>query len=250
MKKLFAGLFLVLVLSVFFPNAAEASTLGKTAFIPQAQKKSSHITLAYKAVKGADGYQIFYIEGYDGYTNAKYKKLVSTKKLTYTTKSLPPGIYSFKVRPVKRVGGKLVYGKASDAISISVENIDFPGNYLYAGMIEKEELVNYAKWIGGMKRVSSKKYPDFCAKGNGVFIGCNYHAKGSVPYCIVKTTDNKSLRMYGVRIGMTRSEVYKYATLPVYNNGNIINVWYSGVTLTYDKNDKVSSMTYRFSSTS
>lgn len=78
--------------------------------------KSSKLTIGFKTVSGATGYQIYYKTA-----GSSYKKLATTSKTSYT-KALSKGkTYTVKVRAYTSVSGKNVYGAFGSAKSIKIK---------------------------------------------------------------------------------------------------------------------------------
>jgi hypothetical protein len=76
------------------------------------------VTLKWKEVKGADGYQIYYSTSKDG----KYKKLKSTSKLSFKKTGLKSGkTYYFKVRAYKKLDSGTVFGSFSSVKSAKIK---------------------------------------------------------------------------------------------------------------------------------
>ena len=241
MKKWFFGMFLFFALMLVVPTACEAATLKAPVLTSARVKKSSHVTLSWKKVSRADGYRV-----YVSVNGGKYKKLATVRKRTYTTKSLRPAKYTFRVRAARKSGSRVVLGKASKKVTRTVKTISFNG----AGSSSRAELVSLAKKIGGMRKVSSKKYRSFAAKGNGVKIGYNQHASYPKNYIVVKNTGNRALKICGIRLGMTRAQAIKATTLWTNDNGNSFGVWYAGVTVKYNRKGKISAILYKLAPTS
>ena len=68
------------------------------------------MSLKWDAVKGADGYQVYYSEK----ENGSYKKLTGSKKTSIKNTQLKSGKkYYFKVRAYKKTDNGTVYGEFS-----------------------------------------------------------------------------------------------------------------------------------------
>jgi hypothetical protein len=84
-----------------------SATVGKAA-----------VTLKWSAVKGADGYQVYYSSSKDG----EYKKLTSTSKTSFKKTSLKSGkIYYFKVRAYKKTDSATIFGSFSSVKSAKIK---------------------------------------------------------------------------------------------------------------------------------
>lgn len=80
--------------------------------------KSKKISLSWKKVKDAKGYEIMYANN----NKWKGKKSISTKKTTYTLKNLKKKkTYHIRVRAYKMDGNKKVYGSWSKVKKVSVK---------------------------------------------------------------------------------------------------------------------------------
>ena len=76
------------------------------------------VTLKWSAVKGADGYQVYYSTSKDG----KYKKLVSTSKVSLKKTGLTSGkTYYFKVRAYKKTDSATLFGSFSSVKSAKIK---------------------------------------------------------------------------------------------------------------------------------
>ena len=76
------------------------------------------VTLKWNAVKGADGYQVYYSTSKDG----EYKKLTSTTKTSLTKSGLKSGkTYYFKVRAYKKTDSGTLYGSFSSVKSAKIK---------------------------------------------------------------------------------------------------------------------------------
>ena len=241
MKKWLAGFFLFAALLFALPRAAEAQTIPAPVFKSASVKTSSHVTLSWKRVPVAAGYRV-----YASVNGGRFRKIATVKRLTYTTKSLRPAIYTFKVRAVVKRGSKVLLGKVSKRVTRTVKRV----SYSKDGHQPRSTIVKLAKKIGGMHKVSSKKYRSFAAVGNGVAIGYNASASYPDDYLIIKNTGNRALALCGVRLGMTRGQALRAATMRSYDNGDSFGVFYAGVKVKYDRNGKISAMLYRLSPTS
>lgn len=71
----------------------------------KANKKT--ITISYKKIKNISGYKIY------RKTNKKYTKIATTTKTKYIDKNVKKGkTYTYKIKPYKKIGNKIYYGKA------------------------------------------------------------------------------------------------------------------------------------------
>ena len=93
-------------------NIVPASTTLKVT-----KKSDTKAAFSWKAIKGAEKYQIYYSTNGD-----KYKKLatVSGSKTSYTSSKLDfkKNDYKFKIRAYTKVDGKTVYGAYSKAVTV------------------------------------------------------------------------------------------------------------------------------------
>lgn len=87
-----------------------------TVKILSVKNKATKAVITWKKVSGATGYQIYRCE-----PGGKYKKIRTTKSVSYTDKGVEAGnTYSYKVRAYRIVKGERVYGKRSAAKSCYV----------------------------------------------------------------------------------------------------------------------------------
>ena len=91
---------------------------------------------------------------------------------------------------------------------------------------------------------------EVAAKGNGVKIGYYKYAHYPNNIIYVKNTGNRALKIFGIRLGMTRAQALKASTHPSYDNGNSFGVHYAGVKVKYNRKGKISAMLYRLAPTS
>ena len=71
--------------------------------------KKGYATISWKAVSGADGYQVYY--GKKAGSKSATTRLATTSKLSYSKSRLSSGkTYYFRVRAYKKVNGKNIYG--------------------------------------------------------------------------------------------------------------------------------------------
>ena len=65
------------------------------------------ITISYKKIKNISGYKIY------RKTNKKYTKIATTTKIKYIYKNVKKRkTYTYKIKPYKKIGNKIYYGKA------------------------------------------------------------------------------------------------------------------------------------------
>ena len=119
MKKLLNVLLAtVLGVSVFSAAAvtASAATLPKVTSVKAYNIDDDEINLKWKAVRGADGYQVKI------YSKGEWKALGLTKKTTFEVDDRKSATnYKFKVRAYEVKKGKRVYGKYSSVIVAATE---------------------------------------------------------------------------------------------------------------------------------
>ena len=118
--------------------------------------------LGWKKVTGAKGYRIYV---YDS-SSKKYKKLTTITKNTtsYKLKNLKQGkTYKYKVRAYKKINGKTVWGKCSDAVTVctkkKVAYKSYPFIYSVSGT-DNEEFAGYRKKIPGLTVINNIKERD------------------------------------------------------------------------------------------
>ncbi len=76
------------------------------------------VRLEWSKVRGADGYMIYY----SSKPNSGFKKLKTTKSLTFTKTGLTSGqTYYFKAYAVKKLNGEYVYSKFSDVKTVKIK---------------------------------------------------------------------------------------------------------------------------------
>ena len=95
-----------------------AAALGKIKLVSAKMKKKAYVSLKWRALSGAEGYQIQYS------TNKKFKKVKTkiSKKNKYTIKKLKTKkTYYIRVCAYKIVKGKKVYGKWSNVKKVKLK---------------------------------------------------------------------------------------------------------------------------------
>lgn len=109
-KKLLSVVLAILTLAVFMAFSASAVTAPKAPATVSATSTASTITVNWSAVKGADGYRLYYKTP----KSTSWKKCVSsTKKTTHTfTNPAKSKVYTIAVRTYsKNTDGTVVWGK-------------------------------------------------------------------------------------------------------------------------------------------
>ncbi len=100
------------------PGQDTPKPIGKVKISRVSNVKGRKLKVSFKAVSGADGYQI----AYSTKSNMKGKKSVKTKKTAYTVSSLKKKKYYVQVRAYSYgSNGKTNYGKWSDKKSVSIK---------------------------------------------------------------------------------------------------------------------------------
>lgn len=92
------------------------ATQPKKAVIKKISVKNRKVTLSWKKVKGATGYEIY--RSTDGKT---FELVKDTAKLTYTSKRMKKGNYIYKVRAYIKVGKNKIYGADSKVKKIDIQ---------------------------------------------------------------------------------------------------------------------------------
>ena len=96
------------------------TALGTPVIKDEITTTSKSVTLSWKAVSGAKGYAVY---RYDSSKN-RYVKVKYTSKTTWTDTGVKSGRkYLYKVKAYKKVDGKTVYSKASEAVSCRVLSV-------------------------------------------------------------------------------------------------------------------------------
>lgn len=255
MKKvvsLLLSVALLLALAFVAPkgvNAAYAAyySIENATYLNVARESSlSHVTLGWEPRVDAVGYQI-YMKQHIG-TNAKFTKLATVKKITYVTKSLDSGSYSFKVRAYAKKNGKTVYGPFSSARTVEVSSLSY-GTFGLGLLQSEDKLSELMTMVGGMKKVSSASYPTFAAKGNGISIGYNGSARYPNPYFMIRVKGNLGFWFGGIHCGYDRATALAVSGDELYSddNGKTFKFGegvYAGIKVvpTYDKNDVITEM--------
>jgi hypothetical protein len=253
MKKvvsLLLSVALLLALAVVAPKAvmaqyATAYSYENAPFIYVASESSlSHVTLGWTPREGAAGYQVYMKQE----KAAKYQKLATVKKITYVTKSLDSGSYSFKVRAYAKKNGKTVYGPFSSARTVEVSSLSY-GTFGLGLLQSEDKLSELMTMVGGMKKVSSASYPTFAAKGNGISIGYNGSARYPNPYFMIRVKGNLGFWFGGIHCGYDRATALAVSGDELYSddNGKTFKFGegvYAGIKVvpTYDKNDVITEM--------
>ena len=248
MKKVVSCLLsvvLLLALAVVAPKpvqAAGTSMENAPTLCVARESTLSHVTLAWSPRDRATGYQV-YMKSQSGPDRNKYQKIATVKGVTYVTKSLNADTYSFKVRAYAKKNGKTVYSPFSNVKTVEVSLVD----YSVIGYPQtKEELSAMATMIGGMKKVSSKSYPELAMKGNGVSIGLNRSVRYPDPYVFIRVKGNLGFYVGGIRCGYSRAEALGVSgsEFESTDGGKTFSAYHYGFKLvpTYDKNDIITEM--------
>lgn len=91
------------------------ATQPKKAVIKKISVKDKKVTLSWKKVKGATGYEIY--RSTDGET---FELVKDTVKLTYTSKRMKKGSYVYKIRAYIMIGKNKIYGDDSAVKTIDI----------------------------------------------------------------------------------------------------------------------------------
>lgn len=98
-------------LSSFAAKAQVATVSG----LKSTSKTANSISLSWKKIKGASGYQVCSLNRKDG----KWYIEISTEKTSFTDKKLSPGkVYAYRVRAFSKKGKKVSYGALSSQLSV------------------------------------------------------------------------------------------------------------------------------------
>lgn len=101
---------------------AQAASAPAQVRLTVKQTASKTVTLTWKKVSGADGYEIYRGEGASG-SYTKIKTITNGSTLTYKNTGLSIGKkYYYKVRAYDKQGSKTVRGKYSSSKSVTVTN--------------------------------------------------------------------------------------------------------------------------------
>ena len=121
LKKAFTIIF-VLAMIAGTVQTAQAASAPAQVNLTVKQTASKNVTLSWKKVSGADGYEIYRKTGANGkYT--KIKTITSGSTVKYKTTGLTIGKkYYYKVRAYDKQGSKTVRGKYSPVKSVTVTN--------------------------------------------------------------------------------------------------------------------------------
>ena len=121
LKKTVTIIFILALMTGTVQTAQAASAPAQVSLTVK-QTASKTVTLTWKKVSGADGYEIYRKTGTSG-TYTKIKTVTSGSTLTYKNKGLTVGKkYYYKVRAYDKQGSKTVRGKYSTGKSVSVTN--------------------------------------------------------------------------------------------------------------------------------
>ena len=140
------------------PATAVSSTQIIDAAVPtvkgiSAKSTSNSITLSWKKVNGATGYRVY------RYTNGKWTKITTTKKLSCTDSSLEAVTgYKYKVKAYTKRNGSTKWGKSSSTFKFytAPENITF-----------KAAKKDYTSITLNWKKVNCTGYQIYMKKANG-----------------------------------------------------------------------------------
>ncbi|MCI7619980.1 MAG: fibronectin type III domain-containing protein [Firmicutes bacterium] len=121
LKKTITIIF-ILALMTGTVQTAQAASIPAQVSLTVKQTAAKTVTLTWKKVSGADGYEIYRKTGASG-TYTKIKTVTSGSTLTYKNTSLTAGKkYYYKVRAYDKQGSKTVRGKYSAGKSVTVTN--------------------------------------------------------------------------------------------------------------------------------
>lgn len=135
----------------------------------------------------------------------------ASKKITWSSSNPSVAVVNSSGKvTAKKAGTAVIYAKANGItkkFSLKViMNINIDSSLLSAsesqGTSSMKQLVSK---IGGMKNINNKYYPDFCAQGNKMAVGINFHPKYSKnqSYVYIKNTGNSSVSFLNMKLGMT-----------------------------------------------
>ena len=121
LKKTITIIFILALMAGTVQTAQAASAPAQVSLTVK-QTASKTVTLTWKKVSGADGYEIYRRTGASG-SYTKIKTVTGGSTLTYKNTGLSIGKkYYYKVRAYDKQGGKTVRGKYSSSKSIAVTN--------------------------------------------------------------------------------------------------------------------------------
>lgn len=121
LKKTITIIFILAMMAGTVQTAQALSTPAQVSLTVK-QTASKTVTLTWKKVSGADGYEIYRKTGASG-TYSKIKTITSGSTLTYKNTGLTVGKkYYYKVRAHDKQGSKTVRGKYSTGKSVIVTN--------------------------------------------------------------------------------------------------------------------------------
>ena len=158
--------------TVIAASAAD-TTLAKVSGVKASSVGYKTASLTWEKVKGAKGYRIYV---YDTAAK-KYSKVTTISKniTTYKLTGLKQGkTYKYKVRAYKKVKGKTVWGKCSDAVSLSTKKKIDCDSYGWVYEVPSEDKDKYES-LEKMTVVTNAKERDALIK----YIKQNY-PKGDV----------------------------------------------------------------------
>jgi hypothetical protein len=246
MKKVVSFLLsvaLVLALAVAAPKTVKAAySISNPPFLAVARESSlSHITVGWTGISDADGYQVYMKRT----TAAKFSKVATVKGLTYVSKSLSTDAYQVKVRAYKKENGKTVYSPFSSVKTVETGLIDY-SSFGVGILISEKELPELLTMVGDMKKVSSKAYPTYAAKGNGISVG--YKNSGRYPdaYFFMRVKGNLGFYIGGIRCGYDKVTALSVAGDFSSDDDGKTFYWMSDRNLklvpTYNKNGVITEM--------
>lgn len=196
--------------------------------------------LRWNKVSGASGYVV-----YRRMNSGKYKRIKTIKgrnNCRYEDKGLTKAkSCRYKIKAYKKRGSKTQYGKYSKTVYTKIrKTADLQDGS--AGL----DVDTIPKTIGGMKKLSSSKYPTLYYKGNHMEIGVDLNAPAFQPKSMFKNTGNKTITWAGVRIGDSRATVESKLKKHGYADkmNDVYQIWSGGQFICKFKNNKLVSYEY------
>lgn len=183
------------------PSQVPVKKLGKTVGLKVTAKTYSSVSLSWKAVKDAEGYQV-YQHGKNGWT-----KVAETKKTSCTVKGLVwSGNYAYRVRAYATVDKKEVYGAFSSVVKVTTKAVSKPGKVRkpIASWKEKDKLK-----ISWNKAADATKYEVYQKTGNGSYKRVKTVTGQSV---ILSNLNRKKTYQFKIRAVKTVNEKSRYGS--------------------------------------
>ena len=198
MKRVLSVILSLIILTAAFPLSAYAAVKAPATPKVTASSTVSSVTLKWKKVSGASGYEVY------SYSKKKYKKIAAVTKLKYTKSKLSAGTsYIYAVRAYKKVGKVKKYSKYSKLVKVSTKPKKPGGLYI------KDS--TYASFTVGWSKVSG-------ATGYTVYYSTDSSLKSGV-----KTAETSTNSIRIKNLNDNTSYYYNVQAYRIYNKKKYVS---------------------------